>query len=44
MVDASEEAVLAALLHAHDTTGVEGRTIDALPVDAVRRILEGRRG
>jgi D-aminopeptidase len=38
-VDAAEEAVLASLLAAHDVTGVEGRTIPALPVDAVRRLL-----
>ncbi len=45
VVDASEEAVLASLLAAHDVTGVEGRTIAALPVDRVRRILaEGRHG
>ena len=37
-----EEAVLASLLAAHDVTGVEGRTIAALPVDRVRRLLEGR--
>ncbi len=43
VVDASEEAVLASMLAAHDVTGVDGRTIPALPVDAVRRILtEGR--
>ncbi len=39
VVDASEEAVISSMLHAHDVTGVEGRTIHALPVDAVRRIL-----
>ncbi len=38
-VDASEEAVLAALLNAHDVTGVEGRTIPALPIDDLRRLL-----
>ena len=44
VVDASEEAVLASMLAAHDVTGREGRTIPALPVDALRRILsEGRR-
>jgi D-aminopeptidase len=44
VVDASEEAVLASMLAAHDVTGREGRTIPALPVEAVRRILsEGRR-
>jgi D-aminopeptidase len=43
VVDATEEAVLVSLLAAHDVTGVEGRTIAALPVDALRRILaEGR--
>jgi D-aminopeptidase len=42
-VDASEEAVLASLLAAHDVTGVAGRTIPALPLDAVRSLLtEGR--
>lgn len=38
-VDASEEAVLAALLSAHDVTGVDGRTIPALPIDDLRRLL-----
>ena len=38
-VDASEEAVLAALLSAHDVTGVQGRTIPALPIDDLRRLL-----
>jgi D-aminopeptidase len=43
VVDASEEAVLVSLLSAHDVTGVDGRTIPALPLDQVRRILaEGR--
>jgi D-aminopeptidase len=43
VVDAAEEAVLVSLLAAHDVTGVEGRTIPALPVDRLRRILtEGR--
>jgi D-aminopeptidase len=41
VVDASEEAVLASLLAAHDVTGVEGRTIPALPVDALHRLLVG---
>ncbi len=39
VVDASEEAVLASLLHATTTTGVDGRTIDALPQDRVRELL-----
>ncbi len=42
VVDAAEEAVLASMLAAHDVTGVDGRTIAALPVDRVRRLLEGR--
>lgn len=43
VVDASEEAVLASMLAAHDVTGVAGRTIEALRVEDVRRILvEGR--
>jgi D-aminopeptidase len=41
VVDAAEEAVLASMLSAHDVTGVDGRTIPALPADRVRRILEG---
>ena len=43
VVDATEEAVLASMLAAHDVTGVEGRTIEALAVADVRRIMgEGR--
>lgn len=38
-VDASEEAVVDALLGATTTTGVGGRTIDALPLDRVRTLL-----
>lgn len=38
-VDAAEEAVLAALFAAHGMNGVAGRTIPALPLDAVRRLL-----
>ena len=41
VVDASEEAVLSSLLSATTTTGVGGRTIDALPTDRLRAILEG---
>ncbi|MEI8056139.1 MAG: P1 family peptidase [Actinomycetes bacterium] len=44
VVDASEEAVLASMLAAHDVVGVEGRQVPALPIDAVRRILSERRG
>ena len=39
VVDATEEAVLASLLAAHDVTGVEGRLIPALRVDELRRLL-----
>jgi D-aminopeptidase len=38
-VDATEEAVIDALFTATTTTGVGGRTIDALPLDRVRPML-----
>ena len=38
-VDATEEAVIDALLAATTTTGVGGRTIQALPLDRVRTML-----
>ena len=38
-VDATEEAVIEALLGATTTTGVGGRTIQALPIDRVRAML-----
>jgi D-aminopeptidase len=38
-IDATEEAVIDALLGATTTTGVGGRTIEALPLDRVRTIL-----
>ena len=38
-VDATEEAVIDALLAATTTTGVGGRTIHALPHDRVRTLL-----
>jgi len=38
-VDATEEAVIDALLGATTTTGVGGRTIEALPLDRVRTML-----
>ena len=41
-VDATEEAVIDALLCATTTTGVNGRTIDALPLDRVRPMLVTR--
>jgi D-aminopeptidase len=42
VVDASEEAVLSSMLAAHDVTGVDGRTVPALPVERVRSLLAGR--
>ncbi len=44
VVDASEEAVLNSLLHATTTTGTGGRTIDALPAQHVRTLVEGTHG
>lgn len=41
VVDASEEAVLDSLLSATTTTGIDGRTIDALPAGRVRELLGG---
>jgi D-aminopeptidase len=38
-VDATEEAVIDALFTATTTSGVGGRTIDALPLDRVRPML-----
>jgi D-aminopeptidase len=38
-VDATEEAVIDALLTATTTTGVGGKTIHALPHDRVRALL-----
>jgi D-aminopeptidase len=38
-VDATEEAVIASLINAETTTGYQGRTIQALPLDEVRAIL-----
>ncbi|MFM9136372.1 MAG: P1 family peptidase [bacterium] len=38
-VDAAEEAVIASLLNATTTTGHQGRTMRALPVDEVRKLL-----
>lgn len=40
VVDASEEAVISCLLSAHDVTGVGGKTIPALPRDAVAELLD----
>ena len=46
VVDATEEAVLNSLCMAETTTGREGRTIHALPLERVRRLLaeHGRPG
>ena len=42
-VEATEEAVLTALLAATTTTGRDGRRVPALPLDAVTALLAGRR-
>ena len=42
-VDAAEEAVVASMINATTTTGYQGRTLHALPLDEVRAILEERR-
>ncbi len=39
VVEASEEAVIASLINARTITGYQGRTIEALPIDEVRRLL-----
>lgn len=39
VVDASEEAVIASLINAETMRGYQGRVIEALPPDEVRRIL-----
>ena len=39
VVEASEEAVVASLINARTVTGYQGRTIEALPIDEVRRLL-----
>jgi D-aminopeptidase len=39
VVDASEEAVIASLLNAQTTTGYQGRSIRALPLDEVQGML-----
>jgi D-aminopeptidase len=39
VVDASEEAVINSLLNAVTTTGVGGRTIDAIPLEQVRELV-----
>jgi D-aminopeptidase len=42
VVDASEEAVVASLINATTTTGYQGRTIQALPLDKVRALISAR--
>ena len=39
VADASEEAVIASLINAETMRGYQGRVIEALPLDEVRRIL-----
>ena len=38
-VDAAEEAVIASMINATTTTGYQGRTLHALPLDEVRSHL-----
>jgi D-aminopeptidase len=38
-VEATEEAVVTALLAAHDMVGRDGRTVSALPVEQVRALI-----
>ena len=38
-VDAAEEAVIASMINAETTTGYQGRTLHALPLDEVRSHL-----
>ncbi len=42
-VDASEEAVISSMINARTTTGYQGRTLHALPLDEVRAILGASR-
>ena len=39
VVEATEEAILNSLFRATTVTGVEGHTVEALPVDQVRELL-----
>ncbi len=41
-IEATEEAVLDALCRAETTTGFEGRMVEALPVEAVRGMVDAR--
>jgi D-aminopeptidase len=38
-VDASEEAVIASMINATTTSGYQGRTLQALPLDEVKGML-----
>jgi D-aminopeptidase len=40
VIEATEEAVLNSLFKAETTTGYEGKTVDAIPVDKVLSILQ----
>jgi len=40
VVESTEEAIYNSLLKATDVTGVDGRTADALPIDAVVEVLD----
>ena len=41
VVDASEEAVISSLINATTTTGYQGRTIQALPLDEIGQLVRG---
>ena len=41
-VDAAEEAVIASMINATTTTGYQGRTLHALPLDEVRALISSR--
>jgi len=42
VVEATEEAILNSLLRATTVTGWQGHTVEALPIEAVRELLEAR--
>lgn len=41
-VEAVEEAVYNSMLRATTVTGLEGRTVESIPVEGLREILESR--
>jgi D-aminopeptidase len=43
VVEATEEAILNSLLRATTVTGRQGHSVEALPIDAVRELLEAQR-